>query len=259
MAGEQLLTPKVEPLAADFLEGEAREKVRRRLQVFLRGEIERRLAPLFAARALPLGGVGRGLVFQLIDAQGCLPAAEIGRQLAALDPPDRTALGRLGVRFGTESIYLEPLLRPDAMRFRALLWAVRQGRPPPALPSARRLAKPIEIDPALPPSFYAAIGLHVLEGVALRPDRLERLAALARRLARSGPFVAGPELSAVAGVEPPLLSRVLAGLGYRMVVGGGRETYIARSRRRTDSKGIRRREPKGEGHPFAKLRELKLA
>src|SRR5205085_2427257 len=41
-AGEQMLTPRAEPLAGDFLEGEGREKVRRRLQEFVRTEIERR-------------------------------------------------------------------------------------------------------------------------------------------------------------------------------------------------------------------------
>jgi len=234
--------------------------VRRRLQEFLRNEIERRLAPLFAAQALPLGGTGRGLVFRLVDALGCLPVAEAGHQAAALDPPDRAALSRLGVRFGTESIYFEPLLRADAMRFRALLWAVRHGHPVPPLPSARRLAKPIEMDPELPPSFYAAIGLRVLDGLALRPDRLERLAAAARRLARGGPFSARAELAAIAGVQPSALRRLLGGIGYRAVIEAGEETFIARRRRQRDAGGnIRRRGPVGDGHPFAKLREMKLA
>jgi ATP-dependent RNA helicase SUPV3L1/SUV3 len=259
-AGEQLLTPRADPLAGDFIEGEAREKVRRRLQAFLRGEIERRLAPLFAAQALSLGGVARGLVFQLVDALGCVPAVEVAHQAAALDPPDRAALSRLGVRFGTESIYFEPLLRADTMRFRALLWAVRHGRQVPPLPSARRLAKAVEIDPALPVSFYAAIGLRVLERLALRPDRLERLAAAVRRLARRGPFTAGAELAAIAGAEPLALRRLLEALGYRAVIDGGEETFVARPRRRgATKKSHRRRGPAGEGHPFAKLRELKLA
>ena len=91
--------------------------------------------------------VGRGLAFQLADALGALPAGEVARQVAALSPADRAALGRHGVRFGTEMVYVEPLLRPDALRFRALLWAVRHGRDTPALPPARRLAKAIEVDP----------------------------------------------------------------------------------------------------------------
>jgi ATP-dependent RNA helicase SUPV3L1/SUV3 len=260
VAGEQVLNPRVELLGGDFLEGDARERVRRRLQEFVRSDIERRLAPLVAARALPLGGIGRGVAFQLVDALGCLPAAEVRAQITALARPDRAALSRLGVRFGTESVYFEPLLRADTMRFRALLWAVRQGRAPPPVPSARRLAKPIEVDPELPRSFYATIGLRVFGGLALRPDRLERLAAAARRSAKRGPFNAGPELAAIAGVEPAALRGLLAGLGYRAVIAAGEETFIARPRRQTEPNRSRRgRAPPREGHPFAKLRELKLA
>ena len=130
----------------------------------------------------------------------------------------------------------------------------------PRLPSARRLAKPIEIDPGLPHSFYAAIGLRILDGLALRPDRLERLTAAARRLARQGPFAAGPELAAVAGVESGALRGLLAALNYRRVIDAGRETFVARpQRRRETAKPIRQAQETSEGHPFAKLRGLKLA
>ena len=260
VAGEKLVAPRAEPLAGDFLEAEAREKVRRRLQGFLSNDIERRLAPLFTAQALPLGGVGRGLVYQLVDALGCLPMTNVAGQVATLEPADRKALSRLGVRFGTETVYIEPLLHADAIRFQALLWAIHYGRTVPPTVSARGFAKPIEIDPSLPTSFYAAIGLRVLAGLAIRPDRLERLAAAVRRLARGGPFVPAPELAAIAGVEPMALRGLLAALGYRAVITGGQETFMpsARRRRATD-KGHRRRAPAEEGHPFAKLRELKLA
>jgi ATP-dependent RNA helicase SUPV3L1/SUV3 len=127
VSGEKLLAPKAEPLAGDFLEGGLREKVRLRLQEFLRNDVERRLAPLFAAQQLSLSGVGRGLVYQLVDALGCLPANNVAGQVAALEPAERKALSRLGVRFGTESVYIEPLLRADTMRFQALLWGVWGG------------------------------------------------------------------------------------------------------------------------------------
>src|SRR5207302_731102 len=128
VAGETVLAPRIEVQAGDFLEGEARERVRQRLQLFVKGEIERRLAPLFAAQALALGGAARGLVFQLVDALGCLAAAEVAAAQRDLDGPSRRTLGRVGVRFGTESIYIEPLLGIEAVRFRALIWAVRHGR-----------------------------------------------------------------------------------------------------------------------------------
>ncbi len=261
VAGEHLWAPRAEPLAGDFIEGESRERVRRRLQEFLRSEVERRLAPLFAARALSLGGTGRGLSFQLVDGLGCLSTAAVARQVAALSSTDRSALSRVGVRFGTVNIYVEPLLRPDSMRFRALLWAVKQGRAVPRLPSQRRRSKPMEIDPDLPVSFYPTVGLCVIEGLAMRPDRLERLAAAARRLARGGPFSAGADLLAIAGTEQSTLRRLLSGLGYRAVIEGDDETFAAAPRRRRDTgkEGRRRPKPVPDGHPFAKLQELKLA
>jgi ATP-dependent RNA helicase SUPV3L1/SUV3 len=260
VAGEKLVAPKAEPLAGDFLEGEARERVRRRLQEFLRNDIERRLAPLFAAHALPLGGVGRGVVYQLANALGCLPIATLTGQITGLEPADRKALSRVGVRFGTESVYCQPLLRLETMRFQALLWAIWQGRAVPKLSSARRLARPIGIDPEIPASFYTAVGLRVIGGLALRPDRLERIAAAARRLARHGPFAAGAELAAVAGVEPRALRDLLAGLGYRAIIDANGESFVARPRRRREAtKGSRQGSQIGAAHPFAKLRELKLA
>jgi len=257
VAGNRMLAPQVDLLAGDFVEGEAREKIKQRLRAFLRVEIERRLAPLFAAQALPLGSVGRGLVFLLVGELGCVPRVAVGDQLKALEPPDRIALTRLGLRFGTESIYFEPMQRIDSVRFRALLWAVQHGRPGAPLPSKRHLTKVINIDPTLPASFYTAIGLRVLSGLALRPDRLERLAAAARRLARVGAFSA-EELAAVLGLERSALRRLLAALGYRAAIRAGEEKFVGPRRNRRGVRKSCHRRPATEGHPFAKLWELNL-
>src|SRR4029077_20512804 len=111
-------------------------------------------------------------------------------------------LSRVGVRFGAESLYLAPLLGAESVRFRALLWAVREGRRVPPLPGARALGNALAVDPTLPVSFYAALGRRVIDGLALRPDRLERLSAAARERSRSGPFAADAALASFAGVTP---------------------------------------------------------
>jgi hypothetical protein len=167
-------------------------------------------------------------------------------------------LGRQGIRFGIESVYFEPLLRTDTMRFRALLWAVQHNRPVPRLPPSDRLAKVIEVDPALPPSFYATIGLRQLGSLAMRPDRLEKLAGAARRLARRGPVAMG-ELAAISGINRQQLRRLLVALGYRAVAEAGGESFVARPRSRRKGGNGRPRLRMDEGHPFAKLRELTLA
>ncbi|HEV2335483.1 MAG TPA: helicase-related protein [Stellaceae bacterium] len=260
VAGETILTPRVELRAGDFLDGEARERVRQRLSNFVRAEIEARLAPLFAASALPLDGPGRGVVFQLVDTFGCLRAEDVAAPLKRLDLPSRRALGRLGIRFGRESIYVEPLLGIEAVRFRALLWAVHNSRAVPPLPSARNRGKAIPVDPDLPPSFYPAIGRRVLGGLALRPDRLERLSTLARGRARLGRFAGDAEMAAIAGVAAADLRPLLLALGYRAVIEGGDEFFIAKPRRRkTQGQTGAHPKPPREGHPFAKLKELKFA
>jgi hypothetical protein len=163
------------------------------------------------------------------------------------------------VRFGTETVYVEPLLRSEALRFRALLWAIRHGRSVPSLPPARRLAKAIDIDPALPRSLYAALGFFVADHLALRPDRVERVATAARRLARRGAFAADERLASIAGVEPGALRALLTALGYRAVIDAGAEIFVARPRRRREAIDRGHPRPAREGHPFAKLQELKLA
>ena len=259
VAGDAILAPRVELQAGDFLNGEVRERARQRLQLFVKGEIERRLAPLFAAQALPLQGISRGLVFQLVDALGCLATHDAAAPLRALDRQTRRSLGRVGVRFGAESVYIEPLLGAESARFRALLWAVRHGRAVPVLPGARRQGRAIAVDPDLPASFYAAIGRRVVGGWALRPDRLERLAAMLRERARAGRFVADAELSAAAGAPIGELRRIVTALGYRAIIENEREFFVGKPRRRSAPESLRPRMSPRDGHPFAKLKELNIA
>jgi ATP-dependent RNA helicase SUPV3L1/SUV3 len=135
----------------------------------------------------------------------------------------------------------------------------RHGRTVPPLPGARNRGKAIPVDPELPASFYAAIGRRIVGGLALRPDRLERLAAAARSRARNGRFTLDPELAGLGGIAPDALRGVLLALGYRAVIDNDREFFGARSRRRTVPQHLRAGPRPREDHPFAKLKELRFA
>ena len=265
LRGDTALTPKVEALPGDFLEGDMREGVRRRLAAFVRQAIAQALRPLLRARDADLTGAARGLVFQLGEALGSLPAEAVAEQRAALDGADRKALARLGVRLGTESVYLEAVLKPRAAQLRALLWAVWNDASTPTVPGA--VAQPR--DPAVSERAYAAMGYRVLGTQVLRIDRVERLAAAARRLARHGPFGAAPALATLAGCPVDALAGVLPALGYRLVPGSdGAPSFHTRKRARERSRygkadaarHVRRRgkDKDVEASPFAKLRELRL-
>jgi len=251
--GSSALAPKVEARHSDFFAGEQREIVRRRLAAFVAAHLRGKLAALFQARESPLSGASRGLAFQLGEALGALPAAPAAPLVAALAASDRKRLARLGVRFGVESIYSEPLLKPAAVQLRGLLWALSSGRPVPQIPKGTAAAR----DPEIAASAYAAMGYRVLGSRVLRLDRVERLAARARALARQGALAALPELAAIAGCTREDLPGVLTALGYRAAMLDGQMVGF-RPARRVGPRNRRDPALPADG-PFAKLKELTLA
>jgi ATP-dependent RNA helicase SUPV3L1/SUV3 len=261
--GDAALQPRVEALPGDFLEGDLREGVRRRLADFVRDALRHGLAPLFRAREASLEAAARGLVFQLAEALGTLPASATAEQRSALKPTDRRALSKLGLRFGTESVYIEPLLKPQPTALRALLWALWTGVVPPPVPAEVSATR----DASIPEEAYGAMGYRVLGPRVLRVDRVERLAALTRRLIRQGPFGATPELAMLAGCPIDALPSVLPALGYRAVLAEDGSVHfhaLPRRHKRHRGKAERRRGRRGGAEkeidsPFAKLRDLRLA
>ncbi|MGE0714305.1 MAG: helicase-related protein [Alphaproteobacteria bacterium] len=229
--GTDLTAPAVRVQDAEFLSAMLRDALRRRLADWVDRHVRAVLAPLLRLQDLPLAGPGRGLAFQLVEAGGCLARPGAEAQLSALSPEDRRTLTRAGVRFGTEWVYSAPMTRPAAVALRALLWSVAHEAPLPApVPPPGRLG--IERDPRVPDEFYRAIGYPPVGSRALRVDRLEALAAAARRLTHSGPFVADGALASLADARLADLPGMLAALGYRAVVEGERTTFVPTQRRR---------------------------
>jgi ATP-dependent RNA helicase SUPV3L1/SUV3 len=157
------------------------------------------------------------------------------------------------------------VLKPRPAGLRALLWAVWNDASTPTVPGS--VAQPR--DPAVSELAYAAMGYRVLGTQVLRIDRVERLAAAARHLARQGPFGATPALATLAGCPVDMLAAVLPALGYRVVpASDGAPSFHTRKRGRERSRygkpdaprHARRRgkDKDAEASPFAKLRELRL-
>jgi ATP-dependent RNA helicase SUPV3L1/SUV3 len=109
------------------------------------------------------------------------------------------------------------------------------------------------VPPTASAEFYASIGYAVLGTRALRLDRVERLAAASRRLARQGGFAPTQELATLAGVKQSELAALLPGLGYKALVDKAGTRFIARPTRR----GARKPKPKPMQGPFAALGALR--
>ncbi len=225
-AGESVLSPQVEVLPTDLLDPPRRERVRRRLASWVEAHVVAALGPLLALCQASPAGVARGLVFVLAESLGSVRRREVGEQVAALSRSDRKELSRLGVTLGRLSVFLSVLLRPETIRLRSRLFTVRHGGPPASGPQGE---PSVPLDRALPPAFYLASGYQPAGRRAVRVDRLDRAAALAARLSRTGPFAPPRELASLLGCPDSEVEGVLRGIGY--VERDGRFEWRRRGRR----------------------------
>ncbi|MFQ5985193.1 MAG: helicase-related protein [Alphaproteobacteria bacterium] len=258
--GASVFKPRLELISSDLLEGPARERVRLRLQAWVKGKVRELAGPLLQAREASLSPPARGLVFTVTEALGGVPTRQVARQVKALAPEDRKRLAGLGLRLGRETVYFAPLLKSRRLPARALLWAVYEGRGVvPPTPAGGEVS--ISVDPTFPSSFYLAIGYRPLGSRAVRVDMLERLAVELRRRAKAGPFAADPSLYALAGCGAEALAEVVAGLGY-VPLSSGADGEPRFERRGADARRPRRRRARRRrvdpDSPFAKLASLDL-
>ncbi|MFZ5792312.1 MAG: helicase-related protein [Pseudomonadota bacterium] len=229
VAGERALRPRVEVLASDYLDGPQRERLRRRLVGWLERLLETRLGPLAQLGDAKLGGLARGVAYQLTEALGLLPRAQAGAEIAALTPGDRAALGAAGVEIGSQSLWCRGVASAAAARLAGLLWAMQAGRSLPPLPKGR----PLSFVPTEGQSegFCQALGYRLVGGLAVRADALERLARQAHQLGRQGAFLATEPLRASVGCEAAALPALLRALGFRQSGEGGEATFALKGPR----------------------------
>ena len=252
------LTPTVKAVADLSLDADLRERIRARVAAWIARTIARRYGPLAGRAPAELRGAARGMLYQLAEAQGAAPSGQLSDLTATLTPEDRKALAKLGVRLGTEMVYMPRLQNGPAMKLGALLWALFHGRAPdtmPELPNAPRAWIRAATD--WPDAFYRALGYCRVGGVALRADRMEALAAAARRLARQGAFAATPALASAAACPLKALPDALTALGYRFTPGEAGGVFRARAENRhARSRGA---EPAvNPCSPFARLKALTI-
>ncbi|HEY0834644.1 MAG TPA: helicase-related protein [Azospirillum sp.] len=259
-AGPSVLAPAVAPTPEALLDQSQSDRVRARLERWLRGHIAARLKPLIALReAEELSGTARGLAFQLVEGLGVLPRAPVARLIDGLEKTDRRDIARRGVRLGVTHLYLPALAKPGAVGLRALLWAVHKGLALPVpTPPAGRVS--VAAEPGVPAAFWAAIGYPPVGSRAVRVDMLDRLETEMLKQAKEGTATSEPALAQIIGVGVEELAGVLTGLGYtRTAAEDGTVTWRRRRGHGPQPPNPRRHKPPSADHPFAKLRQLQGA
>jgi len=198
--GENALKPRLQLNADEHLAPPERERVMKRLEIWLETQIATKLKPLVGlSDPLGLTGLARGIAFRLVENFGTLRRDAIADELKALEQAERASLREHGVRFGAFNVYVPALLKPAAADLLVLLWTLYSGRDHgialDALPPRPQQGlTSVEADRGVPESYWRVAGFHLAGARAVRIDMLERLADLIRvRVAyRSGGEQTGP-------------------------------------------------------------------
>ena len=269
-AGADVLAPLVRPLHDELIDAAQRDRVTARLMRFVQAQLRLRLAPLFALQVIAFSGPARGIAFQIVEALGAVPRAQLDGLIAGLSKADRALLARAGVRLGFSHVFVPALVKPQAVALRALLFDVRRAAagalvisevPPPG-----RVTLPVP-EGRYPAGFLAAVGYPPVGPRAIRVDMLDRLEKLLADSARAEPGKK-PVLADLApagqllGLGAEEIEAVLVALGYRRR--DGEAGWVRGPRRRPKgpppaANDMPRRRPAAESaadHPFASLRRF---
>jgi ATP-dependent RNA helicase SUPV3L1/SUV3 len=178
------------------------------------------LEPLFLLKqeagegALP-EGAPREIGAQLYEHLGVMHRADLEDQIAKLDPETRKTLRSKGVRLGPILAFLPALVKPAAIKMRALLWAVWNDK---ALPVARPADGRVSevVDPAtIDRNFYRMIGYPVFGPRAIRIDMLDRVITDIYDSADKGVFEARHKYAEWLGTNLEGLYAILEAMGHR--------------------------------------------
>jgi len=247
--GRSMLEPALRtarPL--DRLSAQSRAALRSRLESWLDAQVEKHLRPLkrlATAATDPASSPGvRALAAMLTDAGGVLPRKAILGAIAHLEQPDRRAVHKLKVRLGPLDVYLVPLLKPVAQRWRAALLAVRSGQAMPKLPPADAATLGSEADPRGADLAYRRLGR-----TWIRIDLADRLASHARQVrSAGGDNPVDFEFATSIGLDDDAIAKLMSDVGFARA--GDAWRWRGRRPPRNDRRGA-------PSHAFAELEKLR--
>ncbi|MBV9839963.1 MAG: helicase [Sphingomonadaceae bacterium] len=217
--GKSLTRPRVilhrtlDPLVPD-----ARARVEERLVGWIAGQVAKNLAALVpieaAARDRDAPPALRALLAPLAEAGGIVSRDEVADVLATAEQEVRAAAKKMGLKVGALDLFVPPLVRPEAMRWRVALLAAQAGEAMPPLPPPGAVI--VDRAEAEQRPWLTRAGYRDLGEQMLRVDMIEKLSVQAHG-AREGrrPFMPDPALATSLGLRGSAIARLMRALGFR--------------------------------------------
>ncbi len=218
--GASALQPDVSVLDTNLIEGQDRDAITAKLKEWLKGHIATVLEPLVALEN-PEEGIAapvRGIAFQVYEAMGIVPRANLEELIAGLDPEMRKVLRAKQIKLGPILVFIPALNKPAAVHLRALLWSLWNDKPIPAkIPADGMVSKSLAGEADVNPEFFSAIGYPVYANRAIRVDMLDRIISAIYDSAKDGTFKATHAMAEWLGCSIPDLYAVIEAMGHRKV------------------------------------------
>lgn len=218
------------------------QRIENRLNAWLNWHIDRRLGPLLALQKGGFSGAAKGLCYQLLEGLGCCTLEASQAQVRKLTAEDRKTLSASQVRFGTETVYVHTLLKPQALKTRAALWSAWMGLAIPEDVNGKSLTISLSTsdDEKYSHKDWLMLGYRCAGRHALRADRYEHLLATLRRQARADGIVPNASLAKLAGCETEALPDMLRSLGCSPVKGSEGTLFRIRNTKKSAARGAKR-------------------
>ena len=233
--GASLLTPKAQLIDGSRFDEPSRAKVQDRVDLWLSAYIVKMLEPL-----IQLGNIESAtplvaeIARQLLSSLGVLDRSLVKSQVKELDQTARSALRKLGVRFGAFYLFMPALMKPATRILATRLWATKDENSMvaselealPAMASSGRTSFQAEANADR--ELYRVAGFRICGERAVRVDIVERLADLIRsEIANSttplkrlietpnfGAFEVTGAMNSLTGCSGPQFASILQSMGY---------------------------------------------
>ena len=154
---------------------------------------------------------------KVYEEMGIVAREDLEEVIAELTPETRAELRTKKIRLGPILIFIPELNKPAAVRLRALLWSLFNGRPLPAQVPADGIVSAEIADEGADPVYYRAIGYPLYGGRAVRIDMLDRVISCIYDHANEGKFQARHEMAEWLGSSIEGLYKVLEAMGHKKI------------------------------------------
>jgi len=216
--GDLLLKPRAEMIDSNLVDGQDKNAIAEKLQEWLERHIHFALEPLFRLTGGDdLTAQARGIAFQLQEGLGILPRAALEDLIAGLDEEGRKALRARKVRMGPLLVFLPELNKPAAVRLRAILLTLWQGKELPAELPKDGIVSFTVADKNIDADYYRSIGYPVYGPRSIRVDMLDRVVCAVYDGAKDGKFQAQHKMAEWLGSNILDLYAVLEAMGHKLI------------------------------------------